>query len=313
MARLQKKLGSPQKTESMNKHGITHSPIFVILPDKDTLFAKRAQRFAHLAKSIPNKEFLLFFAHFCNAQQHSIEKFKDFAVPLSRFGTTSTPFFDRSKLLALGLYNSIVRDFLNSLSTSTFSNQAFSAIRHKAINSTQQKEDQWRLWGENLLNSLLPQQQLAEHIFIIGTLQIMYSLAASQLDAQSLSLQPNNLCPACSGTHTSSIIIGKKTHETLRVCSCLYCSTLWHIPHTQCTFCQAKQKVSICTVENTPDGILFEACETCGQYCKQLNSHKNPTIDVFADDIGTPTPDFLHQGSSHFKHGNFNPFLQYKR
>ncbi len=92
MARLQKKLGSPQKTESINKHGITHSPIFVILPDKDTLFAKRAQRFAHLAKSIPNKEFLLFFAHFCNAQQHSIEKFKDFAVPLSRFGTTSTPF-----------------------------------------------------------------------------------------------------------------------------------------------------------------------------------------------------------------------------
>ncbi|ATP12817.1 formate dehydrogenase accessory protein FdhE [Bartonella henselae] len=307
------------KTKLINKDGRIHSSVFVILPDVKTVFAKRTQRFTHLANEMPNKECLLFFADFCNAQQQSIEKFKDFAIPLSRFGTTSTsscaspPSFDHSKLLSLGLYSSIVKDFLQRLSPPTLSVRAFSATRHKALKRTQQQEDQWRLWAENLLNHRLPQQQLAEHLFIIGTLQIMYSLAASQLDGQSLLPQPDNLCPACGGTHSASIIIEREPRKTIRMCSCLYCNTLWHTPQSQCTFCAATQNISTCAIENTPNDIVLETCKTCGRYCKQLNSYQNPVLDVFADDINTPTPDFLQQGSFHFKHGNFNPFLAEER
>ncbi|WP_034457595.1 formate dehydrogenase accessory protein FdhE [Bartonella koehlerae] len=307
------------KTKFINKNGRKHSSVCVILPDEKTVFAKRTQRFIHLANETPNKESLLFFAHFCNAQQQSIEKFKDFARPLSRFGTTSTSSsasptsFDRSKLLSLGLYSSIVKDFLQRLSSPTLSIRAFSATRHKALKRTHQQEDQWRLWAENLLSHSLPQQQLAEHLFIIGALQIMYSLAASQLDGQSLPPQPNNLCPACGGTHSASIIIEKEPRKTIRVCSCLYCNTLWRTPQSQCTFCATTQNISTCAIENIPNDIVLETCKTCGYYCKQFNSHQNPTLDVFADDISTPTPDFLQQGSFHFKHGNFNPFLAKKR
>ncbi|USP02217.1 formate dehydrogenase accessory protein FdhE [Bartonella taylorii] len=290
------------------------SPIFVILPHKETLFVKRAQRFAHLATSHPNKESLLFSAHFCDAQQQSTEKFKDFASPLSHFGATSDLPLDRSKLLTLGFYESIVEDFLKRLSTPTLTSQGFSAKRQEALKHTQQQKDQWRLWGHNLLNHRLPQQQLAEYLFIIGALQILYSLAASKLDAQSLTSQQKNLCPACSGTHTANLIIEQKPHGTIKVCSCLYCGTLWHTPYTQCTFCETTQKITTHTIENTPngifpDGIFFETCETCGFYCKQLNHYQNPTLDVFADDIATPTADFLHKASSHFKYKSFNPFL----
>lgn len=299
----------------MKKNSIMGSPIFVILPlketlpDKEMLFVKRAKRFAHLATSHPNKESLLFFAHFCDAQQQSTEKFKDFASPLSRFGATSDPPLDRSKLLTLGFYESIVEDFLKRFSTPTRAHQGFSATKQEALKRTQQQKDQWRLWGDNLLNQRLPQQQLAEHLFIIGALQILYSLAASQLDAQNLTPQQNNLCPACSGTHSANLIIERKPHEIIKVCSCLYCSTLWHTPYTQCTFCKTTQNISTHTSENIPDGIFFETCETCGFYCKQLNYYQNPTLDVFADDIATPTPNFLHKASSHFKYESFNPFL----
>ncbi|WP_208436207.1 formate dehydrogenase accessory protein FdhE [Bartonella phoceensis] len=290
------------------------SSIFVILPHQETLFAKRAQRFAHLANTLGNKESLLFFAYFCEAQQQSTKQFKDFAIPLSRFGTPSAPPFERAKLLTLGLYESVVEDFLKRLRSPAFSAQILSTERHEALNRTKQQKDQWRVWGNNLLNHILPPQQLTEHLFITGVLQIIYSLAASQLDAQNLTPQQNNLCPACSGTHSATLMMNIKPYETIKVCSCLYCSTLWCIPHTQCTFCEATQYLSTHTSKNIAEGILFETCEACGSYCKQFNHHQNPTLDVFVDNITTPTADFLHKTSSHFKDKSFNPFLaEYSR
>lgn len=289
----------------MNKDILMHSPFFVILPDKKTLFAKRAQRFAHLAAKTPTQEFLLFFAHFCNAQQQSSKKFKDFAIPLSRFGAPSAPPLDRSKLLILGFYESIVEDFLERLSAPTLSGQTLSATKYAALKSTKRQKSHWRLWGHNLLNHRLPQQQLTEHVFILGALQILYSLAASQLDAQNLMVQENNLCPSCQGTHSASLIIDWKAHKSIKVCSCLYCGTLWHRARTQCTFCEATDPISTYRDQDFPDGILFEICNNCVSYSKQFNHHQNPTLDVFTDDISTPTPEFL----SSSEHKNFNPFL----
>ncbi|WP_244428453.1 formate dehydrogenase accessory protein FdhE [Bartonella birtlesii] len=246
---------------------------------------------------------------FCNAQQQSSEKFKDFAVPLCRFAAPTAAPLNRSKLLTLGFYESIVDDFLQHLSTLKLSQQALFAISDQALKRTQQQKDQWHLWGENLLNHKLPQQQLAEHILITGALQIIYCLAASQLDAQNLTPQQNNLCPACCGTHSANLIIEVQPQKTIKVCSCLYCATLWQTPHNQCSFCQAKQSLSTYSSKNIPNGILFEACKKCGSYCKQFNHQKNPTLDVFADDISSTTAGFLQKTSSLFQHKSFNPFL----
>ncbi|WP_345097122.1 formate dehydrogenase accessory protein FdhE [Bartonella acomydis] len=286
-----------------------NSSIFVILPKRETLFAKRYTRFAHLANTLENKQALLFFAHFCHAQQQSSEKFKDFAVPLCRFAAPTTTPLNRSKLLTLGFYESIVDDFLRRLSTPILSQAIPLAISAQALKRTHQQKDHWRLWGENLLNHKLPPQQLTEYIFITGALQIIYCLAASQLDAQNLSAQPKNLCPACSGTHSANLIIEVKPQETIKVCSCLYCGTLWQIAHNQCSFCQAKQGLSTHSNKHLSNGILFETCEKCGFYCKQFNHQQNPILDVFADDISTPTTDFLQKISCSFQHKSFNPFL----
>ncbi|WP_208441741.1 formate dehydrogenase accessory protein FdhE [Bartonella raoultii] len=300
---------SEKMAKSINKNGIRNSPLFVILPHQETLFAKRAQRFAHLANSLKNKQPLLFFAHFCHAQQQSIEYFKDFAIPLSRFATPTLPPLAREKLLMLGLYESIVGDFLKRLSHSPVPPQTFGATKLEALNRTRQQKDQWRLWGDNLLKHKLPRQQLAEHIFIMGALQIISTLAVSQLNMQHLSPQQNNLCPACSGTHTANLIIEDKAQGTTKLCSCLYCGTLWQTPQTQCTFCEATQNISTHTNKNMPNAIALEICETCGSYCKQINQQKTPSCDVFADDISTPIADFACQTPFHFKEKSFNPFL----
>ncbi|MBX4335266.1 formate dehydrogenase accessory protein FdhE domain-containing protein [Bartonella raoultii] len=291
-----------------------HSSPFVILPDPKTLFAKRYARFTDLAKAFPHKEPLLFFAHFCHAQQQSLKRFQDFSVALCRFSTSTSPPFNRSKLLILGFYESVVADFLKRLSHAPLLGPALLPKREESLRNTQQEKDQWRAWGRNLLEQQVPHQQGAEHIVILGALQIIYSLTASQLDTQTLTMEKNNLCPACSGTPSASLIMDWQKNENLRFYSCLYCNTLWYSQNNQCSFCKSpkKQKALPPIRENTED-ILLEICEKCEKYSPQFNHHKNPLLDVFADAINIASSDFLQQISSSLKPENFNPFLATNR
>ncbi|AGF74948.1 formate dehydrogenase accessory protein FdhE [Bartonella australis AUST/NH1] len=280
---------------------------FVELPNAKTLFAKRAQRFTDLAIINLTKEDLPFFANFCDAQQQSAIKFKDFAFPLYRFGTPSSPPFNRSKLLFLGFYESVVEDFLKQMSTCILP-----TTKREALAYAQQQKDQWRPWGHDLLNHTLPQQQPTYYyLFIAGVLQIIYSLTASQLIPHTLIPQKNNLCPACGGTHSASVIATSHgSNEEARFCSCLYCGTLWRYAQARCTFCASAQSTSSYNIGKSSGNILAETCDACKRYCIQLNQHKEPSLNVFADDIDTLTLDCLPHTLPHFKHGNFNPFLK---
>ncbi len=287
--------------EKKSESNIAHPSPWIKLPDRGSLFKKRAHRFAHLATTSPNKEDLLFWAHFCNAQQQLTNTLQDFSTALSRFTTVSTPPFDRSKILSLGFYDSVVHNFLNHISTS-----ALPLKYQEVFNQVQQKQDQWRLWGHNLLNHPLSHQHLAEHIFIIGALQIIYCLTASQLDPQTLTPQQNNLCPACAGTHLANIAGGWKGEEKQRLCSCLYCGTLWRSAHLQCTFCNTTHNTFHHNFEKDSknillDSILIETCEVCRHDYNQLNQQDHSSLNVFADDNENAHPRFFLEISPSFE------------
>ncbi|CBI76838.1 conserved protein of unknown function [Bartonella clarridgeiae 73] len=293
-------------SKRLNTPHTTLTSFVIKFPDRKALFAKRAQRFTHLATTHSAKNTLLFLAHFCTIQQQLAERFKDFSSALARFGSISTPFIDRSKILELGFYESIVHDFLNKMSTYSLSTK-----QKEVLNTMHLQKDQWRLWGNNILNCEIPTKQAVEHLFITGVLQIIYSLAASQLNSQIVKPQQKNLCPACRGTHSASIIFDEGLKEEgTRFCSCLYCGTLWHYPHLQCIFCESTQSVSSSDFNKNSESILVQICQTCHRSCKQLDQRKNPSLEVFADDIAY-TLDHISQSSLSLplKQGAFNPFL----
>ncbi|WP_407965327.1 formate dehydrogenase accessory protein FdhE [Bartonella sp. C271] len=291
-------------SEGLDTSSTMHTPFIIKFPNSKALFTKRAQRFTSLAATHSAKDTLLFLAHFCTIQQQSVKRFKDFSSALARFSTISTPFIDRSKILELGFYESIVHDFLNNMSTDIIPTK-----QKEALSTMRLQEDQWRLWGSNILNCEIPPQQVGEHLFITGVLQIIYSLAASQLNPQIIKIQQQNVCPACRGTHTASIVVDKGLkEEDTRFCSCLYCGTLWHYPLLQCTFCESTQSISSSNLNKSSEAILVETCQICQRSCNQLDQHKNPSLDVFADDIAY-TLDHLSQSSLPLKLGAFNPFL----
>ncbi|WP_208431772.1 formate dehydrogenase accessory protein FdhE [Bartonella schoenbuchensis] len=289
--------------EKKSESNAVHPSPWVKLPDRESLFEKRAHRFMHLATTNPNKEDLLFWAHFCNAQQQLTNTLKDFSTALSRFTMVSTPPFDRSKILNLGFYDSVVHNFLNHISTS-----ALPVKYQEAFNKAQQQQDQWRLWGHNLLNHPLSHQHLAEHIFITGALQIIYCLTSSQLDPQTLTPQQNNLCPACAGTYLVNIVCDWKGEEKPQLCSCLYCGTLWRSAHFQCTVCNAAHSTFHHKYEKDPknillDNILIEVCEVCRHEHddNQFNQHENSPLNVCAHDNEQTHPRFFLENSPSFE------------
>ncbi|AQX22066.1 MULTISPECIES: formate dehydrogenase accessory protein FdhE [unclassified Bartonella] len=290
-------------SEGLDTPSTTHTPFMIKFPESEALFAKRAQCFTSLATTHSAKDTLLFLAHFCTIQQQSVKRFKDFSRALARFSTMSTPFIDRSKILELGFYESVVHDFLNNMSI-----YALPVKQKEALSRMHLRQDQWRLWGSNILNCEIPLQQEGEHLFITGVLQIIYSLAASQLNTEIIKIHQQNLCPSCRGTHSASIVVETGLEEGTRLCSCLYCGTLWHYPLLQCTFCESIQNVSSSNLDKSSGAIVVETCQTCQRSCNRLDLHKDPSLDVFADDIAYIL-DHLSQSSLPLKLGAFNPFL----
>ena len=59
---------------------------------------------------------------------------------------------------------------------------------------------------------------------------------------------------------------------------------------------------------NTGAQIKAETCDGCGSWVKQMDQHKNPTLDPVADDVASLGLDALMQGEK-WRRAGFDPFL----
>jgi len=54
--------------------------------------------------------------------------------------------------------------------------------------------------------------------------------------------------------------------------------------------------------------VKAETCKSCHGYLKILQQHKDPAVDIIADDVATLGLDLLVRETG-FKRGGANPFL----
>ncbi|WP_297323084.1 formate dehydrogenase accessory protein FdhE [uncultured Bartonella sp.] len=291
----------------MTEVGHMRTPPFVRLPDISTLFAERSKRFDELAPTSPVKDYVDFMSEFTAAQQFTCNEFADVDIagqdqvkaqafempPINRQAIISTPIFDD---IAATFFNVLARAKLKGSPLIT-------------LEDTRARRLEWQDWAANIIAHQLPQENLAQHIYVTGALQIILTLAAAKLDAKKLKPIEGNLCPCCGGSHSASMIVGWPSSEGIRFCSCLYCGSLWRYVRIKCTFCEQTAGISFREIDGGPGTILAETCDTCKRYCKQLNQQKDSHFDVFSDDIGSLALDLLMQEDGKFKRGAFNPFL----
>lgn len=291
----------------MTNVGHMRNPPFAQLPDIHKIFEKRHLRFEKLAKTSPIKDYVEFLKFFTKAQQDVADNFRNANFPTidtERAHSFKMPPIERSALIHLPLFKEVMRSFLERLNKAPLQTGSRMALENTLTN-----ENNWSLWASHIIEQKIPDDTIAQHIFVTGALQIILTLATQKLDTKKLQAFEHNLCPACGGTHSASMIVGWPSAEGARFCSCLYCGTLWHYVRIKCTFCVQTKGIGYKEIEGGPGSILAETCDECGDYCKQMNHQKDSSFDVFADDIGSIALDMLMKNNNSFKRGAFNPFL----
>lgn len=291
----------------MTAVGTMREPPFCRKPYIDSLFADRALRFERLAPTSPVASYIDFLTALSKAQHESAQHFKDeFTLIINKKikNNVAMPILDRSEWIREEVFFKITEDFLSRLNITSMP-QASRIALEKIKNS---KDMQIEI-ATHLNDGKLQNNQLAEYIFMLASLQIIYSCAASIIDTENIKPLEHNLCPVCGGTHSASQIVNWPNAEGTRFCSCLYCGTMWNFVRIKCTFCSETGAIEYGEIADGPSSILVENCRQCGKYCKLVDTQKDINLDVFADDIGSLALDLLVKQENRFIRGAFNPFL----
>ena len=179
--------------------GEATTPPFAILPQPESLFSQRAERFAFLAKGHDLQPYLYFLAGVCEVQHRALDGLpepsrpsteavalaREHAMPpLDRYGFTVDPAFDAALDRLLLLCDTI--DMPDAAQMALSRLVGADAGTRIAL-------------ARAALDDAPAVEELGEHVFIAAALQVHFARLASGLDAARLVPVGEGACPACGG------------------------------------------------------------------------------------------------------------------
>lgn len=288
--------------------GTVSAPPFAILPEPETLFATRRDRFAFLAEQSELGPYLRFLSGLSDAQDRVLAGLPDPEAPapdrLDLARRHAMPPLDRAGFRRGALLDETLARFFDAAATLTMPDAARAALdRLRAA-----EEEVLDVAVGNVLADAIPVDGVAEHLFVAAGLQIHFARLASRLVAGDLRPIGQTLCPACGGPPVSSMVVGWLGSESTRFCGCPLCATLWHFVRIRCTACGSTKGVGYRNVEGGPASVKAETCDECGSYAKVLYQQRDPAMEPVADDVASLGLDLLMRDGP-FRRSSYNPFL----
>jgi FdhE protein len=104
------------------------------------------------------------------------------------------------------------------------------------------------------------------------------------------------------------MVVGWQGAHGARYCGCALCGTLWNYVRIKCALCGSTAGIAYQELEGGAGTVKAETCNSCHGYLKILQQHKDPAVDIIADDVATLGLDLLVRETG-FKRGGANPFL----
>ncbi|HWL57959.1 MAG TPA: formate dehydrogenase accessory protein FdhE [Paracoccus sp. (in: a-proteobacteria)] len=277
------------------------------LPDPETLFTTRAERFEFLALHSPNlAPYLRFLGRVARAQAELARELPVPAPPsasrIELARSSRMPPLDRNDMRA-GL--SVALDRLcDLLADAEMPEPARLALR--ALQSAEPADRDWVM--TNVLTDTIPEDSVAPHLFAAAALQVHAAMMAATLHVEQLVPIRTGICPACGGRPTTSMVTESIGAEGARYCSCATCQTLWNEVRVKCTCCGSTKGITYRSVETEEATVKAEICRECAHWVKILYQNKNPTLEPVADDVASLGLDLMMRDTE-WKRGGFNPFL----
>lgn len=285
--------------------GDVSAPPLVKLPERDTVFLRRAERLRQMAVVSPLKPFLNFVADMTEVQHEVLAQLPQSGsaqvAPAGQFGM---PQLDRVALADSDAMQGIFDRLFAKAKPIEKPASAVAALKQVASASANER----RSMIENIFAAQLPADRIAEHIYVWAALQVQMSHEAALLDAARVQPVADGVCPVCGGLPSSSMVVDWKGAHGARFCSCALCNTLWHYVRVKCVCCGSTKGIGFKEVEDGGGVIKAETCDTCMRWVKiiyQLNSTQSEAV---ADDVATLGIDMMMRDTD-YQRGGFAPWL----
>ena len=300
------KTDAPQR--DMTSIGEVATPAFVRLPEPLRLFDTRAARFRYLAEGHDLKPYLLFLAGIADAQHRAQDGLPAPALPepdaLNRARDFGMPALDRTRFAEHPSFDQTLQRVLVLAADVEMPEAAKAALDRVQAAAPAV----WTEMVRAVLDYAIPMEALAEHLYVAAALQVHFARLAACLDAKALVPVGDGACPACGGPPATSMVVGWQGAHGARYCGCALCGTLRNYVRIKCALCGLTGGIAYQELEGGAGTVKAETCKTCHGYLKILHQHKDPAVDIIADDVATLGLDLLVRETG-FKRGGANPFL----
>lgn len=262
-------------------------------PQADSVFKDRAQRFKSLAVNHRLADFMRFMAQVAQAQ-HQV---------MSDQGAPTLPAAEQIDLCKAHdmpplNYQLVKRapEWLDGLRLlleliATHANPAVlsSIARIKAMTDSELEN-----FADQLLAGNYAELDMAVAPLVGAALQLYWVRMAASLHTNAVSRPAiQNLCPACGGVPSVSVVRIGGAEQSLRYLHCSLCASEWNMVRIKCSHCLSTEGIAYFGIDGDDGAIKAETCDSCNSYLKILYMEHNPSLDAMSDDLASLTLDIL--------------------
>lgn len=278
------------------------------LPDASVLFARRAERLEHLARTdsaAPMAPYLGLVARLARAQQQALDAaLADVRVPdpaaLRRARDHAMPPLGndapRDPAWRAGLARIVaalrvgaegpLADVLGRLAKA-----APDALEVEADRILQQRETGL---------------DRATAVFIAAALQVHWTAQAARLGPDAFgALDVPHLCPCCGSRPVASVMRDTPAGRH-RYLVCTLCAAEWYFVRIKCPACDAAEGIEYFHREGGSQAVKAETCPHCMSYTKIFHPEHDLALEPVADDLATLDLDVALAASTEFHRATLN-------
>jgi FdhE protein len=266
---------------------------FIYIPSRNGIFLDRAARLRTLAQGHSMRDFLLFMAVLCDAQQAALNEFPDVPLPddaqlrlcrehgmppLSAQSCQRDPAWRQ----ALKQILAQVKDHATPASKETIAR--IGKMDSAALESM----------ADDILSGRYEHLDLAAAPLVASALQVYWTHMSTSLGVHAFGRNDiGNLCPACASPPVASVVRIGGGEQGLRYLSCSLCETQWHMVRVKCSNCESTKGIGYYSISGASGAVKAESCDECGSYLKIVYMDKDPHVDPVADDLATLALDLM--------------------
>jgi FdhE protein len=295
----------PGQIETLSQRSIPR----IRLPDRDRVFAARAERLRQLSHEHAFGDYLRLMAMLVDAQQSALARFpatRPTVDEIAQAHAHRMPLVHAAAQTPSDRWMEIVKDLCAAIAAAPHLPPAATAsidvLRRAPAEHVQAQ-------AGALLAARSTGIDAATAPFIMAALQVVWTGIATRLapdDAAPLDVR--GVCPVCGTLPVASIIRTEKHYQGYRFLHCALCATEWHMVRVTCSQCEATKDIAYHMIDGASGAIRAESCDTCRTYRKILYQEKDANVEPVADDLASLALDLL-MSDADYRRASGNPLL----